>query len=66
MVSTISCLLRDHASSLPSQKPTLYKVKVVFSKPVHAVRVRGGAYQVPTMALSQPSLAATMWTVPCG
>ena len=42
MVSTISCLLRDHASSLPSQKPTLYKVKVVFSKPVHAVRVRGG------------------------
>ena len=34
--------LRAQAGSLPCQKPTPYKVRVVFSKPVHTVRVRGG------------------------
>ena len=29
-------------NSLSCQKPTPYKVRVVFSKPVHAVRARGG------------------------
>ena len=30
-------------SSFPCQKPTPYKVRAVFSKPVHAVRVRSGS-----------------------
>ena len=30
-------------SNFSCQKPTPYKVRVVFSKPVHAVRARGGS-----------------------
>ena len=49
-------------SSRSCKIPALCKVRVVFSKPVHAVRAWGG--RVPTMAFSKPSLAATMCTAP--
>ena len=43
--------------------------KVVFSKPVHVARARvgppGPSPEVLTMVLSQPSLAAAMYTAPC-
>ena len=42
------------SSSLSRQKPTLYKVRVVFYMPVHAEV----AHPVLTMALSKASLAA--------
>ena len=43
ILSTIGCHVPAQSpSSLPSQKQTPHKVRVVFSKPVHAVRVRGG------------------------
>ena len=38
MVSNIGFHTPESPSSLPCQKPTPFKVKVVFSKPVHAVR----------------------------
>ena len=61
IVSTISCHAPAQSpSSLPCQKSTPYKVRVVFSKPVHAVRAGGGP-----PGPNQPSLAATMCTVPC-
>ena len=66
ILSTIGCHVPAQSpSSLPSQKQTPHKVRVVFSKPVHAVRVRGGTPS-PTMTLLQPSLVATMCTAPCG
>ena len=43
------------SSSLPCQKPTLYKVRIVFYMPVHAEV----AQPVLTMALSKASLAAS-------
>ena len=51
MVSTISCHTPTQSPSSHScQKPALCKVRIVFSKPVHAVR----ALPVPTMAFSKP------------
>ena len=64
IVSTIGCHTpAQRPSSHSCQKPALCKVRVVFSKPVHAVRAWGGP-PVPTMAFSKPSLAATMCTAP--
>ena len=41
MVSTLGCHASTQSpSSLPSQKPTPYKMRLVFCKLVHAVRVR--------------------------
>ena len=59
LLALISSLVTQNPSSLSCQKPALCKVRVVFSKPVHAVG-SGVALPVPTMAFSKPSLAATM------
>ena len=48
-------------SSLPCQKWTPQKMRVVFSMPIHAAR-QELAHSVPTMAFLHPSLAATMCT----
>ena len=65
IVSTIGChTLTQSPSTLPCQKPTSYKVRVVFSKSFHTVRWEV-VHLVPTMALSQQSLAATVCTAPC-
>ena len=53
-----------HPSSLPCQKWTACKMRVVFSNPVHAPRVRGGPPD-PNHGHLQPILAATMCMSPC-
>ena len=47
-------------SSLPWQKPILYKVRVEFSKPVHVVRVGGGSPDS-----NYGSSTATIFMSPC-
>ena len=42
--SSYTCLHRAQAAFFNCHKPTLYKVRVVFSKPVHADRVRGDPF----------------------
>jgi len=66
MVSTLSCHTPAQSpSSLPCQKSTPYKMRVVFV----SLSMQSGqevAHLVPTMTLSPPSLAATMCVSPCG
>ena len=53
---TLGChTLAQSPSSLPCHKSTPYKVRAVFSKPVYAVRARGGPPST-TMTVSQPSV----------
>ena len=56
-------------SSFPCQKPTLYKARVVFSKPVHAVGARGGPpgpNYGPSVAAKPSShhMHSTLWVTP--
>ena len=69
MVSTIGCHTPAQSpNNLPCQKPVLCKVKIVFSKPVHAVRVGGGQPGTNCgpfkVKLSSHYVHVTLWVTP--
>ena len=69
MVSTLSCHTPAQGpSSLPCQKWTPYKVRVAFSKPVHAARARigphGPNHGTLTAKPSSHHVLVTVWVTP--
>ena len=68
MVSTINCHTpAQRQSSLSCQKQTLYKVRAVFSKAVHAVRVKGGPLgpsHGPFTAKPSSHVHSNLWVTP--
>ena len=69
IVSTLGChTLTQSPSSLPCQKSTPCKVRVVFYKPVYAVRVRGGPPHPNHCSFTSKSstyhVHVTLWVTP--
>ena len=69
IVSTLGChTLTQSPSSLPCQKSTPYKVRVVFCKPVYAVRARSGPphpnHDSFTSKSSTYHVHVTLWVTP--